>query len=41
LYAEPRLRNIREFLNKSDDVEYAGRPIAAATAVGFVNVHNK
>lgn len=41
LYAEPRLRNIQEFLKKGDEVEYAGRPIAAATATGFSSIHNQ
>ena len=40
LYAEPRLRNIREYLNQPDHVSYAGRPIAAATAVGYTSTHN-
>jgi 2-oxoglutarate dehydrogenase complex dehydrogenase (E1) component-like enzyme len=40
LYAEPRLRNISEFLKKKDEVSYAGRPIMAATAVGFTKTHN-
>lgn len=41
LYAEPRLRNIQEFLGRPDDVSYAGRPIAAATAAGFMSAHNQ
>ena len=40
LYAEPRLRNIREFLNQDDEVTYAGRPIMAASAVGYTSLHN-
>ena len=41
LYVEPRLRNIAEHLGKSDDVDYAGRPISASTAVGYTKVHTK
>ena len=40
LYVEPRLRNIREFLKQDEDIAYAGRPIMAATAVGFTKTHN-
>jgi len=40
-YVVPRLRNIQKFLKRSSHkVDYAGRPIAAATAVGFTKVHN-
>lgn len=40
-YAEPRLRNILKHLKKDKvKVEYAGRPIMAATAVGFTKTHN-
>ena len=38
-YVEPRLRNIREFMGKSDDVDYAGRPMMAAAAVGYTKTH--
>ena len=38
-YAEPRLRNIREHLKKSDELSYAGRPIMGATAVGYTHTH--
>ena len=38
-YAEPRLRNIREFMGKSDEVDYAGRPMMAASAVGYTKTH--
>lgn len=40
LYAEPRLRNIREHLKQVEDTEYAGRPIMGATAVGYAATHN-
>ena len=41
IYAEPRLRNIREHLkHKDEDVHYAGRPIMAASAVGYTASHN-
>jgi 2-oxoglutarate dehydrogenase E1 component len=41
LYAEPRLRNIREHIGQNDEINYAGRPIMAATAVGYTKVHNE
>jgi len=41
LYAEPRIRNILEFLGKDGDSNYAGRPIMAAAAVGYTSVHNE
>lgn len=41
IYAQPRLENIRSFLKQSDDVSYVGRPIMAATAVGYTQAHNK
>ena len=34
-YAEPRLRNIREHIGQSGDIAYIGRPIMAATAMGY------
>jgi 2-oxoglutarate dehydrogenase complex dehydrogenase (E1) component-like enzyme len=37
------LRNINKFLGKTGKdvkIDYAGRPIAAATAVGFAGLHN-
>ena len=40
-YAEPRLRNIREFMGKSDEVDYAGRPMMAASAVGYTKTHQE
>ena len=41
-YAEPRMRNIQEFLGRDPErVSYAGRPIMAATAVGYTAKHNK
>ena len=41
IYAEPRLRNIKEHLkHKDEDVHYAGRPIMAASAVGYTASHN-
>lgn len=39
LYVEPRLRNIREHLKQSPDLDYAGRPIMGATAVGYAATH--
>lgn len=41
VYAEPRLQNIREFLGQSTEVSYVGRPIMAATAVGYTSMHNE
>lgn len=39
-YVTPRLRNIQKFLNRNTKkVEYAGRPIMAATAVGYTSTH--
>jgi 2-oxoglutarate dehydrogenase E1 component len=41
-YVQPRLRNINNFLGKQNSkIGYAGRPIMAATAVGFTSSHNK
>lgn len=39
-YVEPRLRNIRELMKKNDEADYAGRPIMAASAVGYTKYHN-
>lgn len=41
LYAEPRMRNILEFTgrDKSAKLTFAGRPIMAATAVGYTKTH--
>lgn len=39
LYAEPRIRNILEFLGKDGESNYAGRPIMAAAAVGYTSKH--
>lgn len=42
-YAQPRLRNINKYLGRTGrdvKIDYAGRPIAAATAVGFAGLHN-
>jgi 2-oxoglutarate dehydrogenase E1 component len=47
LYLEPRMRNILEYMEKershikNDEVSYAGRPIMAATAVGYAKTHNE
>lgn len=41
IYAEPRLRNIQEHMNNKVDLTYAGRPIMAATAVGYTKHHNE
>ena len=41
LYAEPRLRNIREHLKQAEDTDYAGRPIMGATAVGYAATHDQ
>lgn len=41
IYAEPRLRNIQDFLQTKGDLTYAGRPIMAATAVGYTSKHNE
>lgn len=41
-YVQPRLRNIQSFMNKQNTkVNYAGRPIMGATAVGFTKTHNQ
>lgn len=40
LYAQPRLRNINEYLKREDKIEYAGRKIMGSTAGGFTSVHN-
>lgn len=41
-YAQPRLRNIQKHIGrKTHKVDYAGRPIMSATAVGFTKVHNE
>lgn len=40
-YVQPRLRNIQKNLGrKSVNIAYAGRPIMAATAVGYTKTHN-
>ena len=41
IYSEPRLRNIQEFMKMKENVSYAGRPIMAATAVGYTSKHNE
>lgn len=41
IYAEPRLRNMQDHLNVKSDLSYAGRPIMAATAVGYTTHHNE
>ena len=41
IYAEPRLRNMQDHLNVKSDLSYAGRPIMAATAVGYTSHHNE
>lgn len=39
-YVEPRLRNIQKHVGKKNvKIDYAGRPIMAAAAVGFGNLH--
>ena len=39
-YVEPRLRNIKKHVGKKNvKIDYAGRPIMAAAAVGFGNLH--
>jgi 2-oxoglutarate dehydrogenase E1 component len=41
-YAQPRLRNINKFMNRKDvSVQYAGRPMMAASAVGYTSTHNE
>ena len=41
LYVEPRLRNTLEYLDRDvAEANYVGRPIMAATAVGFTKTHN-
>jgi 2-oxoglutarate dehydrogenase E1 component len=40
-YAQPRMWNILDFMKKPEmTLTYAGRPIMAATAVGYVPTHN-
>lgn len=34
-YAEPRLRNIREFMGQDEEVKYVGRPMMAAVSTGY------
>lgn len=41
LYAEPRVNNILDFMKRRDSVVYAGRPIMAASAVGYTATHNQ
>jgi 2-oxoglutarate dehydrogenase E1 component len=41
LYARPRLENICKLLKRPVDIGYAGRPIMAATAVGYSSSHNE
>lgn len=39
-YAQPRLRNIAKFMERKDQrVSYAGRPVMAASAVGYTSTH--
>lgn len=41
LYAQPRMNNIMDFVGrKGTKLTYAGRPIMAATAVGYTKTHN-
>ena len=41
-YAQPRMWNILDFMKKPEmTLTYAGRPIMAATAVGFTHTHNQ
>lgn len=39
-YAQPRMRNILKHLGSDKKVKFAGRPIMAATAVGYTSTHN-
>lgn len=42
LYAQPRMNNIIDFVGRKDiKLTYAGRPIMAATAVGYTKTHNE
>lgn len=42
LYVEPRLRNTLDYLDRDEiEITYAGRPIMAATAVGYTKTHNE
>jgi 2-oxoglutarate dehydrogenase E1 component len=39
-YVEPRLRNVCDWMKKSDnEIDYAGRPMMAAAAVGYTSTH--
>ena len=38
-YAQPRLHNILDHLKRDAEVDYAGRPIMAATATGYGKHH--
>ena len=40
-YAQPRILNILDFLKKDATVDYAGRPIMAATATGYGKFHTE
>ena len=41
-YAHKRIKNIQKYLKRSDTkVQYAGRPMMAAAAVGFSKTHNE
>ena len=40
-FLQQRLRSVAKGLNRSTKIEYAGRPIMAATAVGFTKTHNE
>lgn len=39
-YVVPRFRNILKHLGRDHKIQYAGRPIMGATAVGFTKAHN-
>ena len=41
IYAEPRINNILDFMKRNDEAVYAGRPIMAASAVGYTSTHNQ
>ena len=40
-YMQPRIRNMQKHLKRKPAVDYAGRPIMAAAAVGFTKDHNE
>ena len=40
-YVNPRMNNILSHLGRKDNTKYAGRNYSAATATGFIKLHEK